>query len=85
MKVTYIKLAKIKKLDEEVKYIVPTNRNGERTKINGKTLKKVGAYAGQENGMVYATINEQLIDKINELVDAVNKLRRSSNEYYRKD
>lgn len=85
MKVTYIKLAKIRKLDEEAKYIVPTNRNGERATNNGKILKKIGGYTGQENGMVYATINEQLIDKINELVEAVNELRRSSNEYYRKD
>lgn len=85
MKVTYIKLAKIKKLDEEVKYIVPTNRDGEHAKINGKTLKKMGGYAGQENGILYATINEQLIDKINELIEAVNELRGSSNEYYRKN
>lgn len=85
MKVTYIKLAKIRKLDKETKYVVPVNKDGKRIEVNGKALKKMGGWAGKENGYLYATINEQLIDKINELVEAVNELRRSPNEYYRKD
>lgn len=85
MKVTYIKLAKIRKLDKETKYVVPVNKDGERIEVNGKALKKMGGWAGKENGYLYAAINEQLIDKINELAEAVNELRRSSNEHYRKD
>lgn len=85
MKVTYIKLAKIRKLDKETKYVVPVNKDGECIEVNGKTLKKMGGWAGKENGYLYAAINEQVIDKINELIEAVNELRRSSNEHYRKD
>lgn len=70
---------------EEVKYIVPINKDGERAVFNEKSVKKIGGYGGRENGMLCAAINEQLIDKINELVETVNELRRSPNEYYRKD
>lgn len=70
---------------EEVKYIVPINKDGKYAESNGKIFKKMGGYGGRENGMWYAAINEQLIDKINELVETVNELRRSPNEYYRKD
>ena len=59
---------------EEVKYIVPINKDGKCAVAHGKPLKKMGGYGGRENGILYAAINEQLIDKINELVETVNKL-----------
>lgn len=80
MKVTYIKLAKIKKLNGEAKYVVPVNREGNRIEVNGTTLKKMGGYAGKEIGTWSIAVNEQIIDKINELVEAVNELRKSSHE-----
>lgn len=83
MKTIYVKSKKsnknekidIEKIDTEAKYVVPMDKTGENIVINEKKLKKVGGYV-KGAGQCYFSVNEQLLDKINELVDAVNELNR---------
>ncbi len=84
MKITHIKAKKsnknekidIEKIDAEAKYVVPMDKTGENIVINEKKLKKVGVYIN-DVGQCCFSVNEQILDKINELVDAVNELRRA--------